>query len=455
VSPWAAARHVLPLTLLACAATPMPRPAPVAPPPSAFELAHGLATEVGPRLAGSSGDARAVAWALSRMRTLGFSNVHAEPVVVPVWQRGVESLQVLGANPKPIRVTQLGWTPATPKGAGVVGELLVFDSLSAAEALEPGAARGKILLFNVPMSRHADGHGYGDAVTVRYRAGTEGLRLGAQAALIRSIGTDTQNLVHTGSAGRDAPAVPTAAIGALDADDLALQSRKGPVQLQLQLQSARGNDVPSANVVGDVPGTTRKDEIVLLAAHLDSWDLAQGATDDGAGIGFVLAAAQSLVAAPPARTVRVVLFAAEENSLSGAKAYAAAHAGELTQHVVALEMDAGAGAPTEVRLLPAVGAAQQVVRDAMTTLGVSVSVVPAEGGADISPLRAAGVPIVDLRQDMTAYFDLHHTQEDTADKLDRNTMDQTSRALQLLVRQLAAPSFAPGRVPDAQRVRKR
>jgi len=390
------------------------------------------------------------------MRAIGLSNVHAEPVPVPVWIRGTESLDVLGAEARQVRVTQLGWTPPTPGDAPITGELVVLPSLDAALALEPGAAKDKVLLFNVPMVRHADGHGYGDAVSVRYRAGALGHRLGAAAALLRSVGTDTLNLVHTGSAGREPLSVPTAAVGGTDADDLVLRARRGPVTVQLRLQSTEGALATSANVVGEVPGTTHKDDIVLLGAHLDSWDLAQGATDDGAGVGFVLAAAQSLVSAPAARTVRVVLFAAEENSLAGAKAYAAAHSAELGNHVAALEMDTGCGRAYEVRLLSAPGAAaaRLVLARGLDPLGIAVSDTPAEGGADISPLRAAGVPIADLRQDMSAYFDLHHTPEDTADKLDQPAMLQTSRVLGVLVRELAKGNLVLGRVPEGQRTRK-
>jgi carboxypeptidase Q len=448
---------VLLLVATACGTAPHSAPAALpAPPPTAYDHAYALATQVGPRLAGSPGDARAVAWALERMRAIGLSNVHAEPVAVPVWSRGRESLEVLGTEPRQVRITQLGWTPPTPGDAPIIGDLLVLPSLAAALALEPGAAQGKVVLFNVPMARHADGHGYGDAVSVRYRAGVLGHRLGAAAALLRSVGTDTLNLVHTGSAGHEPLAVPTGAVGGTDADELALRARQGPVSVQLRLQSTQGALATSANVVGEVPGTTHKDHVVLLGAHLDSWDLAQGATDDGAGVGFVLAAAQSLVSSPAARTVRVVLFAAEENSLAGAKAYATAHSAELGSHVAALEMDTGCGRAYEVRLLgaPASATARSALAAGLAPLGIAVSDTPAEGGADIGPLRAAGVPIADLRQDMSTYFDLHHTPEDTADKLDRAAMLQTSRVLGVLVRQMANGDVVLGRVPEAQRIRK-
>jgi len=402
------------------------RPAarPVASAPSAFDIASSLAREVGPRLAGSEGDARAVAWAERTMRRLGIPVVRREPVTVPVWRRRTERAEIDENGKKtPLAVTALGWSHGTGP-AGITAEVVAFDSLDALAA--SGPIDGKIAFCNVPMARTPTGAGYGKAVGVRARCATEAEKKGAAAALIRSVGTDESDFPHTGSMRMDAAKIPAGALSVQAAKRLAEAIARGRTNATVVLETERGEPQLSANVVGEIPGTARPDEVVLVGAHLDAWDLGQGAVDDGAGVGIALAAASRFVSEPGERTLRVVLFAAEENSLAGGKAYAEAHAGE--RHVVAMELDSGTGKPLDVRVRAGRPVALPPVE------GVPASGEPAEGGADISPLRGRGVPVMDVRQDMSEYFDVHHTAADRVEALRAPELEHMTRATVTLLR---------------------
>ena len=418
--------------LVACTAPPASAPAPQAAPPRAYELARSLADEVGPRSVGSPGDAAAVAWALRTMQRLGFARVHAEPVTAPGWQRGVERADVVG---QPLAVTALGWSPA----GDVEAEVLEVDSIAALQALEPSRVAGKIVFYNHPIERRRDGMGYGEGVATRFAGPPAAAALGAVAVLVRSVGTGGGDAPHTGATARDVP-LPSAALGITDAEKL--HAMPG-ARVHLVLGPRLLGDVQTANVVGDVLGSSKPNEIVLLGAHLDSWDLARGAVDDGAGCGIVLAAGAGLH--QPRRTVRVVLFAAEENSGAGGKAYAAAHGSE--PHVLAYEADTGSGAPWALRVTtdPAHGPAFLAVAE---RVGLPAETEPAFGGSDIAPLRALGVPVFDVRQDLTRYFDVHHTKNDVVAELDAAALARTV-AVVTTVAQFAADAVGDqGRVPE-------
>ncbi len=427
-------------------------------PSEATALATSLCDSAGPRLSGSPGDALAVAWAVQTMTRLGLSNVHTEPVTVPRWVRGVEEAAVVAPGLHPLAVTALGGSIATADG-GVEAEVVEVSTLAGLKALDAGTLSGKILFANVPMRRSVDGAGYGETAGVRRLAPVQGALAGAVAVVIRSVGTDVNRLAHTGSLGAEASAVPAAALSIPDAELLHRLLTAGPVRLRLRLTPSHEAPAQSANVVGDVPGREEPGQVVLLAAHLDSWDLGTGALDDGAGVGVILDAARALTALPqrPRRTVRVVLFANEENGLAGAKAYAAAHAAELSQHVVAMEIDAGGGVARTVRMLgrPEAFPAVQTWDKALSPLAVQVEAGPAEGGADTSVLRAAGVPQLDVRQDASQYFDMHHTANDTVDKLDPVQLTQLARTTATIAWLAAEQGIDFGRVPEAQRSRGR
>lgn len=389
-----------------------------------YELLRSLTSQVGPRSAGSPGDARAVAWALDHLRALGFQNVHAEPVTVPHWIRGECRAELVSPWPQILAAAGLGGSVGTPEG-GIEGEVLPVTNLDELARLDSTRIVGRIVFFSGRMARTPDGSGYGPAVAVRGRGAAEAAKRGALAVVIRSVGTDRNRLPHTGGM-RTEPGdvrIPALAISNPDADLLEDQLATGkPVRLRLYSNSQWADSAISANVIGEIPGRERPREVVVLGAHLDSWDLGTGAHDDGAGVAIMTAAARLIGESKlrPRRTVRVVLFANEEFGLSGARTYARDHAGEAAQHVFGMESDLGAFAPLGLRSrvpadrLPAVRAMQGV----LAPLGVEYRGNEASGDADVGQLLALGVPVCDLDTDASEYFDLHHTANDTFDKVD-------------------------------------
>ena len=450
------------LALAACARpepppTPPTSPAVAVPPADAFAIVSSLSTEVGPRLAGSAGDASAVAWATRTMTRLGLANVRTEPVQVPVWRRGEERATLVETN-VPLAVTALGGSTATPP-SGLSAKVVRVTSLDAVKAAAEGAFSGRIVFFDVPTLRAKDGHGYGDGVLVRVLGPGQAAKKGAIAAVVRSIGTDDGDAPHTGfvkdpDADGGVAAVPSAALSAVASATLAAALAKNPeLTLRLVLTPSKAADATSANVLGEVPGRTA--EVVLLAAHLDSWDLGRGAVDDGAGVAIVLDAARAIQRrGTPRRTVRVVLFAAEENSGAGAKAYAAAHATE--SHAFATEADFGCGAPYEVRWLSDASHSGMLapLGASLGAVGVGVASESAEGGSDVQPLRSLGVPLMDVRQDGLLYFDVHHSKNDTLDAVDRSTLQRAADVMATVAGYLANVEGELGRVPPEQRTRK-
>ncbi len=427
----------------------------------AYETVRSLCDEVGPRLAGSPGERAAVAWGLRTLEQRGLSRVRAEKVKVPRWERGAEAGRIVAPYAHDLALTALGGSVGTPPG-GVEAEVVEAPSLEALEALGEGAVKGKIAFVSTRTERARDGSGYGKSGIVRWRAASAAAKLGAVAVVIRSIGTNHDRFAHTGSM-RYEPKVkqiPAAALAPPDADLLArLVAANKPVRLSMKLGARTLPDVESANVVGEVVGAEAPDEVVLLGAHLDSWDLGQGAVDDAAGCAIVIEAARAIAALPrpPRRTIRVVLFANEENGLSGARAYAAAHKDELGKHVVALEADAGAGRVYEASFLgpDAARAAFRELAAPLGPLGITVSDDLAHGGADLIPLRPAGVPFVDLAQDMSLYFDVHHTANDTLAQVSKDDLDQAAAAFAALAYGVAEMRGDLGRVPEALRKDKR
>lgn len=387
---------------------------------TAWKVVESLTTEVGPRLAGSEADARAVEWAKAKFAELGYDRVWTEPVTFPKWERRGESARVLGPHAQPLVVTALGGSP----GGTVEGEIVRFESVEALQAAPAGSLAGKIVFLDYRMERTRDGSGYGKAGPVRGRGPSEAARKGAAAYLMRSIGTSPHRVANTGITrfDPDVTPVPSAALALPDADQLARLLARGPVRVRLSLDCGWDGEYTSHNVIGEITGRERPDEVVLIGGHLDSWDLGTGAIDDAAGIGITMAAGRLIGQMPkrPARTIRVVAFANEEQGLLGGREYARRHAGEVEKHVIAAESDFGAGrvygfstgAPEYAR-----GAEEQIAR-ALAPLGVEH--MPGKGGPgpDVSPLAAAGGAWAWLGQDGTYYFDLHHNADDTLDKID-------------------------------------
>ncbi len=399
----------------------------------AFDILESLTTEIGPRLGGSEAEARARVWGAAKMKSMGFKNVRIETFEMPAWSRVSESAAIVAPFPQPLQVTALGNSVSTPVD-GVTAEVVRFETLTDLQNAPMAGLEGKIVFVDEKMTRTQDGSGYGVAVAKRSEAAYEAARRGAVAAIIRSVGTDSHRNPHTGMMRikEGEAAVPAAALSNPDADQLAraLKRAKEPVVMTLALQTATTAAAPGGNVIGEIPGRT--DEIVVIGGHLDSWDLGTGAIDDAAGIAITLAAAKLVdeMSGKPGRTIRVVMWGAEEVGLFGAKAYAAAHKDALARHALAAESDFGAGRVWSVQT--AFGEASalkaKLFADALRGIGVGPGDNMAAGGADVSPLKAAGVPVVDLNQDGTDYFDLHHTPDDTLDKVDPDALRQNVAA---------------------------
>jgi Zn-dependent M28 family amino/carboxypeptidase len=409
----------------------------------AYTLAASLVSEVGPRFAGTAGDALAVQWALRKLAELGFQNVRAEPVTVPRWERGAIAVEMLKPRPRALEAVALGGSVATPPG-GLEARVLMVGTVEELEAMPEAKVRGRIVFINTRMERKRDGSGYGAAVPARTRGAAAAGARGAVAVLIRSIGTDLH--AHTGTVKYDGgPKVAAAALSGPSADALELAFLAGPVTARVALESRELPDAPSANVIGEIPGETG--EIVLLGAHLDSWDITPGANDDAAGVGIVVAAARRVAAlGTPRRTLRVVLFANEEFGLHGARAYAAAHAAELERHVAVLEADSGSGAPYRLHAWVGKGHWAAVAQVAVG-LGLEPGANGQKGGADVSVLRKLGVPELIVAQDASRYFDVHHTAADTVGMLDRDGLARATGAFAVLAHFAAQRREGFGRLP--------
>ena len=389
-----------------------------------YELIRSLTTEVGPRLAGTPGDARAVAWAVAKLESLGFENVRAEPVTVPRWIRGDARAEIVAPWPQPLAVAALGGSVGTPAG-GLEADVVAVASVDDLKAQPRERIAGRIVFFTSRMQRSRDGSDYGRTVTARSDGAAAAAALGAVAMVMRPAGTSTSRTPHTGGQhyAEGVPPIPAFALSNPDADLLEQQLASGrTVRLRLASTSRWDGEAQSANVIGEIPGRSLRDEVVVLGAHLDSWDLGTGAHDDGAGVGIVTAAAKLVGQARqrPKRTIRVVLFANEEFGLSGAKAYANAYRGTMDEHVLGIESDLGAFQPYGLlaRVAPDRLPAVRAMQSLLEPLGVAYLGNETSGGADVGRLRELGVPVMYLETDATPYFDLHHTANDTFDKVD-------------------------------------
>ncbi|MFV3076022.1 M20/M25/M40 family metallo-hydrolase [Niveispirillum fermenti] len=405
----------------------------------AFDFVESLTVRVGPRMAGTPAARAGHDWAMARFKELGLANVRVEPFTVEGWERGLESAAILSPAPQHLHVTALGYSVATPAD-GVTGAIARFDTLDDLLSAPDGSLEGKIAFVDKKMARLQDGGGYGQAVVARGRGPSEAARKGALALLIRSIGTDSHRFPHTGTTrySPDVAAIPAAALSNPDADQLnRLLALGGPVTVRLTLASQAMGPLSDANVMGEIRGRELPEEIVVIAAHLDSWDLGTGALDDGAGVGIVLAAARILksLPQPPRRTIRFILFGAEELGLVGARAYAAARAGgpsgSKERHQIGTEADFGAGpvitfnADVRPEARPVIDA----IGRALSPLGIVPGRGPSSGGPDIGPLATAfGMATAGLGLDGTDYFDYHHTADDTLDKVDPRKLDQSVAA---------------------------
>lgn len=422
-------------------------------PGSAYAIVESLTTEVGPRMAGTEGDVRAVAWAQQKFKALGFDEVRVEPFSFPYWRRGHERGEVLAPFPQPLALTALGGSIGTG-GSPLEAEIIGFDSIAELQAAPEGVAEGKIVFISQRTQRARDGRGYGLSVIGRSSGAVEAAKKGAVGLIIRSISTNTDRFPHTGVM-RYADGVrqiPAAAVSNPDADLLGLMLERGqPVRIRLDIDAENRGEAVSYNVIGDIRGRERPEEVIVIGGHLDSWDLGTGALDDGAGIGITMAAGAALLKLEqrPRRTVRVIAWGNEEQGLLGARAYASAHAGQMARHVIGAESDFGAGRIYALRagVEPAYWPVLEQIAEVLAPLGIPFEREGGGPGPDVGPLVQRGVPWAQLAQDGMDYFDYHHTANDTLDKIDSAALDQQARAYAVFAYLAAEAESGFGRVP--------
>ena len=402
----------------------------------AFAIVEDLTTRVGHRMPGSENDARGVEWATNKLESMGFDSVHHEPVTFPTWTRGHESATVISHGNQNLVLTTLGYSPATPE-QGIEADIVMFDDLAALEDADSSEVEGKIVFIRNRMERSKDGSTYGPAVGARSMGPVVAAQKGAAAIVIRSISTSDERFAHTGMLSYnwdgDNHLVPAAALSNPDADQLERIVNLGDtVTMNLNLQPEYGDEYTSQNVIADIRGSEKPDEYVIISAHLDSWDLSPGAFDDAAGVGIVVETAKRILELEeaPKRTIRVILFAAEEIGLLGARAYAERHQDNVQNHFVGSESDFGAGQVYQfnARVQDDAWPVIEAIADELSPLGIELGERDARGGPDMTPMRNLGMSVVDLAQDGTYYFDYHHTKNDTLDKVDPEDLDQNVAA---------------------------
>jgi carboxypeptidase Q len=396
----------------------------------AFRIVESLTTEIGARPAGSEADARAVAWAVAKFRALGYDKVYTEPVRFTAWRRLSEQAEVIAPMKQRLVVTALGNSVGT--NGPLDAEIVQFLDPEALRSAPADSVRGKIVLLTRRMERRRDGSGYAPVLPMRSSAASVAAAKGAAALLIRSLGTDGNRLPHTGSVVYEpGNAIAAAAVSGPDADLLERLVQQYPsVRLRLNISTQTSAESTSYNVIGEITGRDAQQEVVMMSAHLDSWDLGTGAVDDGFGVALTMAAGALIKQLPqaPRRTVRVVLFANEENGFDGARAYAARDASDLARHYLAIESDWGAGRIYALRHPPQDAGLMAGLSRALAPLGITPDGAPGTPGPDLGFLAKRGVPWVHLAQDATELFDHHHSANDTLDKIDPSALNQNVAA---------------------------
>lgn len=408
----------------------------------AYAKLEHLSLRIGHRLSGSPELEKAIDWAVAAMKKDGQENVRKEPVMVPHWVRGRESATMIEPREMPMRMLGLGGSVGTSP-EGITAPVVVVADADALDALGQGAA-GKIVLFNKVMPPYDPERGsrYGETVKYRHIGAKLAADKGAVACLIRSVTARSLRSPHTGALSyRDAAVkIPAAALSVEDAEAIVrLTSAGEKVVVNLKMEAKTLPDAESANVIGELRGSAQPDEIVVIGGHIDSWDVGHGAHDDGAGIVMAMEAIHVLrnLDLIPRRTIRVVLWTNEENGLAGGKAYAIEHAGELTRHVAAIESDSGGFKPRKYRVGCDDKAKQEVAARQVgemaklfeETIGPISVDAGGEGGADISPMLRADVVLMGHEVHGHAYFDYHHSEADTIDKVDPTELSQNVAVL--------------------------
>lgn len=414
---------------------------------NSYDYLVALCDGCGHRLSGSEGAAKAVQWAQQTLRKAGADRVALEDVTVPKWVRGdVERATIVAPARHDLAVLALGGSIATPRG-GVEGEVLVVRDIEELRS-RASEAKGKIVLFDRKMGdlgRDGKKLGYGGVVSQRTNGAIEAAKAGAIASVIRSVGSPGGEfrLPHTGMMRYEegVKKIPHAALSDEDASLIRRLASTGErVVLNLELSCSDEGMVPSHNVIGEITGRERPDEIVVVGGHLDSWDVGTGASDDGVGVVCSMEVIRLLkqLDLRPRRTVRCVLFMNEENGLAGGLAYAKDHEREMPRHVAAIEMDGGAFGWRGFGVTAGKGGLEKLraLFAPLTRLG-TFEIRGGGGGADIGPMAKFGVPLLGVDSDSDTYFKYHHTAADTVDKVDPAELARHAAALTALVYAIA------------------
>ena len=389
-----------------------------------------MTEKFGNRLSGTAALEQTIDWVIARMKEDGLQNVRGEPAMVPVWVRGQESAQMVRPRVQNLPMLGLGGSIATPPG-GITADVLVVGSFSDLTA-KAAQASGKIVLYDVPFTN------YGETVQYRARGAFAAAKVGAVGALVRSVTPYSQRTPHTGGMSYDSTVrrIPAAAITVEDAEMIhRLVDRGERVRVTLEMSAKTLPDAPSRNVMGELVGSEKPDEIVVFGGHIDSWDVGRGAMDDGGGVVVAWEAVRLLkrLGLKPKRTIRVVGWTNEENGGRGGQAYRDAHRAEVDKHVLAIESDGGVFKPQGFSFTGSDAAVDMLKQIALLLDRIDAgAMVKGGGGADIGPIMALGVPGLGLNVDGTKYFWYHHTEADTIDKLDPNEMARCVAAMAVM-----------------------
>jgi len=409
--------------------------------PVAWEITEGLTTEVGARQAGTEAEARGRAWALNYLRKAGFANVREEPFDMPTWVRGEERAWVVSPFPQKFAIAALGNSGSTGPN-GLEAEVVYFPTIDDLRAAPNGSLAGKIAFVSHSMRPTQDGSSYGAFGPARFSGPNIAAKKGAAAIVIRSIGTDRAHRnPHTGNTNFEAGVtpIPAGALSIPDADNLVRMVERGkPVKLRLLLTPQNIGIQKSGNVVAELPGSNPALPPIVIACHLDSWDLGTGAIDDAAGCGIITAAASAIKGMKRQRTIHLLWAGAEEVGIWGGKAYAEAN--KAVPHALAMESDFGADRVWRVdfKLPETAKALTDRVAARLAPLGISRGRDQASGGADVGAIIAAqNLAIIDLQQDGSRYFDLHHTPDDTLSMIDKAQLRQNVAAWAAVLAEVA------------------
>lgn len=393
-----------------------------------------LCDRIGNRLSGSDSLKHAIEWAAAQMKNDGLVNVVTPPVDVPHWVRGRERLTMVAPVERELVMLGLGGTIATPPG-GITAEVVPVGSFEDLDRIGRAGVEGKVVLYNVPYTN------YGATVRYRTSGASRAARFGAVAALVRSVTPVSLQTPHTGMMeyAADAPKIPSAAITIEAAAMIQRLTDSGArVRVRLEMDSRMLPDAKSANVIGEIPGRERPDEIVVIGGHIDSWDVGQGAQDDGSGVVAAMQAAALIhkLGFRPRRTIRVVLWTNEENGLAGARAYRVWAGDSVKRHIAAIEMDGGAETPLGFGVSGPLFVRAAEIGKLLDSIGAG-AIMRGGGGADISPLVRDGIPGLALRTTGEHYFDWHHTAADTVDKVDAEDLRRCTAAMAVMAYVLA------------------